>query len=246
MMKRGLAPTGVRLAVVCTGLVLFTTLASPTLAGAQSSGANDIPEELWQIYPLDPAKGETGPPDTLQAPEEQPQTDSVVQPKSKSSSAQAQISEQSDTGSSLTLPVLAGLLAVLAIVLVVAIIRYGALAIAGEYFVRAGSPLAPSFRRATNAPRYVARGGAAVISPLRGLHRIPHGIGRVFLWPLRLVTGLVTHVIRGIGAGLAAAGQQSRTVLLDRRETLISVASKLLLAALFGLLVTFLLRFLQV
>jgi hypothetical protein len=245
-MKRGLAPTRVRLALVCTGLVLVTTLASPTLAVAQSSGANDIPEELWQIYPLDPTKGDAGPPDTVQAPKEQPQTDSVVQPKSKSSNAQAKISEQSDAGSSLTLPVLGGLLGVLAIVLVVAIFRYGALAIAGEYFVRAGAPLAPSFRRATNAPRYVARGGAAVISPLRGVRRLPRGISRILLWPLRLVTGLVTHVFRRGGAGLAAAGQESRTVLRDRRDTLISVVSKLLLAAVFGVLVTFLLRFLQV
>src|SRR5829696_10344638 len=245
-MKRGLAPTGVRLALICTGLVLVTTLASPTLAGAQSSGANDVPEELWQIYPLDPINGDAGPRDTVQVPKEQPHTDPVVQPKSRSSNAQAKISEQSDASSSLALPVLGGLLGVLAIVLVVTSLGHGALAIAGEYFVRAGSPLAPSFRRATNAPRYVARGGAAVMSPLRGLRRLPRGIGRVLLWPLRLVTGLVTHVIRRGGAGLAAAGQGSRTFLRDRRETLISVASKLLLAAVFGLLVTFLLRFLQV
>ena len=191
MMRTVTAPTGVRLALVCMGFLLVAGLAYPTTAGAQARGEDDIPEQLWQIYPLDPTKTDAGQPETVQpqSPPSRPQaqTDSAVQTTSESPNAQPQPSGESDSGRSFVFPVLllGALLGLLVSLLVVATARNGAIAIAGEYLARAYSPLISPLRAATNAPRYVGRGGAAVVSPLRALPRLPRRIGRLLLQPLR-------------------------------------------------------------
>jgi hypothetical protein len=191
MMKMGKAPAGVRLALVYIGLLLVTTLAYPAAAGAQTSGESDIPEQLWRIYPLDPTKTGAGPPETVQPqsppPGPQTQTDSAFQTTSESPNPQAQPSGESDSGRSLAFPVLllGGLLGLLISLLVVATARNGSFAMAGAHLARAYSPLVSPLRAATNAPRYVGRGGAAVVSPLRALARLPRRIGHLLLRPLR-------------------------------------------------------------
>jgi hypothetical protein len=188
MMKTGRAPTGFRLTLVYMGLLLVTGLAFPTAAGAQARGEHDVPEQLWQTYPLDPAKAETDTPETVQpqpSPPAQAETDSAVQTTSDSPNAQAQPSGESDSGRSLAFPLLGALLGLLVGLFVLAGARSGAFAIAGEYLARARSPLVSPLRAATNAPRYVGRGGAAVVSPLRALARLPRRIGHLLLRPLR-------------------------------------------------------------
>jgi hypothetical protein len=188
MMKMGKAPTGVRLALVYIGLLLVTTVAYPAAAGAQTSDKNDIPQQLWQIYPLDPTKTGAGPPETVPPPPEpQTQTDSAFQATSESPDPQARPTGESDSGRSLAFPVLllGGLLGLLISLLVVATARNGAFAMAGEHLARTCSPLVSPLRAATNAPRYVGRGGAAVVSPLRALARLPRRIGHLLLRPLR-------------------------------------------------------------
>jgi hypothetical protein len=246
MMKTGRAPTDFRLALVCTGLLLVSGLAYPTAAGAQARGEDDVPKQLWQIYPLDPTKADAGAPETVKPqpppPGPQTQTDSVVQTTSESPNAQAQPSGESDSGRSLVFPLLGALLSLLVGLLVVTAARNGAFAIAGEYLVRARSPLVSPLRAATNAPRYVGRGGAAVVSPLRTLPRLPRRIGHFLLWPLRAVAGVVTHVVRSVGSAVAAAGQASRTVLHQRGALLLFYAFTMLVGAGVGLLVTLLLQ----
>jgi hypothetical protein len=188
MMKMSKAPTGVRHALVYIGLLLVITLAYPAAAGAQTSDENDIPEQLWQIYPLDPTKTGASPSETVPPPPEpQAQTDSAFQTTSESPNAQPRPSDESDSGRSLAFPVLllSALLGLLISLLVVATARNGAFAMTGEHLARACSPLLSPLRAATNAPRYVGRGGAAVVSPLRALARLPRRIGHLLLRPLR-------------------------------------------------------------
>lgn len=191
MMKMGKAPRGVRLALLYSGLLIVTTLAFPAAAGAQTSGENDIPEQLWQIYPLDPTKTGAGPPETVQSQpppsEPQAQSDSAFQTTSESPNAQSQPSGESDSSRSLAVPVLllGALLGLLVSLLVVATARNRAFATAGEYLARARSPLISPLRAASNAPRHVGHGGAAVVSPLRALPRLPRRIGHLVLRLLR-------------------------------------------------------------
>jgi hypothetical protein len=193
MMKTGTAPAGFPLALVCMVFLLVAGLAYPTAAGAQTRGEDDIPEQLWRLYPLDPTKTDAGRPETVQpqppppGPQTQTQTDSGFKTQSESPNPQAQSSGESDSGRSLTFPVLllGALLGLLVSLLVVATARNGAFAMAGEHLARAWSPLVAPLRAATNAPRYVGRGGAAVVSPLRALPRLPRRIGHLLLRFLR-------------------------------------------------------------
>jgi hypothetical protein len=190
MMKMGKAPTGVRLALVYIGLFLVTALAYPAVAGAQTSSENDIPGQLWQIYPLDPTKTGAGPSETVQPqlpPDPQAQTDRGFQTTSESPNAQLQPSGESDSGRSLAFPVLllGALLGLLVTLLVVVTARNGAFATAGDYLARARSPLVSPLRAASNAPRHVGHGGAAVVAPLRALPRLPRRIGHLLLRLLR-------------------------------------------------------------
>jgi hypothetical protein len=247
MMKGGTAAMGLRVTLVYMGLLLVTGLAFPIAAGAQTRGEHDVPEELWRTYPLDPAKADADTPKEVRPqplPSAQAETDSAVQTTSESPNAQAQPSREPDSGRSLALPLLGALLGLLVGVFVLVGARSGAFAIAGEYLVRAGSPLAPPLRAATNAPRYIGRGGAAVVSPLRTLPRLPHRIGHLLLRSLRAVAGVVTHVVRSVGAAVAAAWQ-ARTVLHERRALLYRLlfyAFIALVSAGVGLLVTLLLQ----
>jgi hypothetical protein len=248
MMKTGTAPTGFRLALVCTALLLITGLAYPTAAGAQERSENDIPEQLWKTYPLDPTKADADAPKSVHpqpSPPAQAETDSGVQTTSESPDAQAQPSGESDSGPSLVAyPLVGALLGLLIGLLIMAAARSGALAITGGYLARGGSVLESPLRAATNAPRYVGRGGAAVVSPLRTLPRLPHRIGHLLLRSLRAVASVVTHVVRSVGAALAAAGQ-ARTVLHERRALLYRLlfyAFIVLGSAGVGLLVTLLLQ----
>jgi hypothetical protein len=247
MMKTGTAPTGFRLALVYMALLLVTGLAYPTATGAQARGEDDIPEQLWQTYPLDPTKADADAPTTVQpqpSPPAQAETDSAVQTTSESPNAQAQPSRESDSGRSVALPLLGALLGLLVGLLGLAAARNGAFAIAGEHLVRAGSPLVSPLRTAINAPRYVGRGGAAVISPLRTL-RLPRHIGHLLLWPLRALAVVVTYVVGSVVTALAAAGQVSMTVLHERGESrsrLLFYAFTVLVSAGVGLLVTLLLQ----
>jgi len=190
MMKMGKTPTGVRLVIVYIGLLLVTALAYPAVAGAQTSSKNDIPEQLWQIYPLDPTKTGADPSETVQPqppPDPQAQTDRALQTTSESPNAQSQPSGDPDSGRSLAFPVLllGALLGLLVSLLVVATARNGAFATAGEYLARARSPLISPLRAASNAPRHIGHGGAAVVSPLRALPRLPRRIGHLVLRLLR-------------------------------------------------------------
>jgi hypothetical protein len=234
MTKTGWAPRDFRLALVCTALLVVSGLAYPTAAGAPARGEDDVPEQLWQIYPLDPTKADAGAPEPVKPqpppPGPQTQTDSVVQTTSESPNAQAQPSGESDSGRSLVFPLLGALLSLLVGLLVVVAARNGAFAIAGEYLARAGSPLVSPLRAATNAPRSVVRGGAVVVSPLRTLRRLPRHIGHLLLWPVR---ALVV-----VGTAVAAAGQASRRVLRERGTTLLFYAFTALVSAGVGLLIT--------
>jgi hypothetical protein len=190
MMKMGKAPRDVRLVIVYIGLLLVTALAYPAVAGAQTSSENDIPEQLWQIYPLDPTKTGADPSETVvpqPPPDPQAQTDRGFQTTSESPNAQPQPTGGSDSGRSLAFPVLllGALLGLLVTLLVVVTARNGAFATAGEYLARARSPLVSPLRAASNAPRHVGNGGAAVVAPLRALPRLPRRIGHVVLRPLR-------------------------------------------------------------
>jgi hypothetical protein len=245
-MKTGRRPTGFRLALVCTALLLITGLAYPTAAGAQERGKDDIPEQLWKTYPLDPTKADDAP-GTVQPqppPPAQAETDPAVQTTSKAPAAQAQPSGESDSGPSLVAyPLLGALLGLLVGLLVMAAARSGALAITGGYLARGGSALESPLRAVTNAPRYVGRGGAAVVSPLRTLPRLPRRIGDLLRWPLRAVAGLVTHVVRSLGSGVAAAWRASRMVLRSRRRfDLLFFAFVVIVGLGVGLLVTLFLQ----
>jgi hypothetical protein len=192
MIKTCLAPTRFWLAFVCMGLLVVIALAYPTAVGAQAPRSeNDIPEELWQLYPLDPTKTDTSPAETVQPqlppPRPQAQPNSAVQTRSEFPNAQPQPSGESDSGRSLAFPVLllGALLGLLVSLLVVATARNGAFVTAGEYLARARSPLVSPLRAASNAPRHVGHGGAALVSPLRALPRLPRRIGHVVLRLLR-------------------------------------------------------------
>jgi hypothetical protein len=246
MIKTCLAPTRFRLALVCMGFLLVIALAYPTAVGAQARGENDIPEELWQLYPLDPTKTDTSHAETVQPrlpqPRPQAQPDSAVQTRSESPNAQAKPSDQPDLGRSLAFPLLGALLGLLVILLVVATVRNSAFAIAGEYLARAGSTLVSPLRGATSAPRYVGRGGSAVVFPLRALPRLPRRIGPLLLWLLRALAGVVTQVARPVGSAVAALGYASKRALWNRGATLLSYAIVTTVAV---LLVALLLQLLQ-
>jgi hypothetical protein len=248
MMKTGVATMGLRVTLVCLGLLLVTGLAFPIAAGAQTRGEHDVPEELWKTYPLDPANADADTPEEVRPqplPPAQAETDSAVQTTSESANAQAQPSREPDSGRSLALPLLGALLGLLVGVFILVGARRGAFAIAGEYLVRAGSPLAPPLRAATNAPRYIGRGGAAVVSPLRTLHRRRRRIGRLLLWPVRTIARLVPYVVRRVGSAAAAVGQASMTVLQELGASLYRLlfyAFIALACAGIGLLVTLLLQ----
>jgi hypothetical protein len=240
-MKRGTAPMVFRLALLCMGLLLISGLAYPTAAGAQTRGKDDVPEQLWQIYPLDPTKTDAGAPEAAQPqprpPGPQTQTDSAVQTTSESPRAQAQPSGDSDSGRSLAFPFLGALLGLLVGLLVLAAARNGAFAIAGEYLARASSPLVSPLRGTTNAHRYVVRGGATVVSPLRALPSLPRRIGHLLLRPLRASAGILTYVVRRVASAGAAARQASRTFLGKRGTTLLFYVFTVLVAAGAGVLV---------
>jgi hypothetical protein len=246
MKKRGTAPMVFRLALLCMGLLLISGLAYPTAAGAQTRGKADVPEQLWQIYPLDPTRTDAGAPEAAQPqpppPGPQTQTDSAVQTTSESPKAQAQPSGDSDSGRSLAFPLLGAVLGLLVGLLVVAAARNGAFAIAGEYLARASSPLVSPLRETTNAHRYVARGGATVVSPLRALSSLPRRIGHLLLWRLRASAGILTFVVRRVASAGAAAGQASRTLLRKRGTTLLIYVFIVLLGAGVGVLVALVLN----
>jgi hypothetical protein len=235
------APMVFRLALVCMGLLLISGLAYPTAAGAQARGKDDVPEQLWQIYPLDPTKTDAGAPQTGQPqpppPGPQTQTDSAVQTTSESPKAQAQPSGDSDSGRSLAFPLLGAVLGLLVGLLVVAAARNGAFANAGEYLARARSPLVSPLRGTTNAHRYVARGGPTIVSPLRALASRPRRIDHLLLWPLRASTGILTSVVSRVASAGAAAGHASRMLLRKRGTTLLFYVFTVLLAAGAGVLV---------
>jgi hypothetical protein len=235
-----------RLALVCMGLLLISGLAYPTAAGAQARGKDDVPEQLWQIYPLDPTKTDAGEPQTAQPqpppPRPQTRTDSAVQTTSESPKAQAQPSGDSDSGRSLAFPLLGAVLGLLVGLLVVAAARNGAFAIAGEYLARASSPLVSPLRETTNAHRYLARGGATVVSPLRALPSLPRRIGHPLLWRLRASAGILTYVVRRVASAGAAARQASRTLLRKWGTTLLIYVFIVLLAAGVGVLVALVLN----
>jgi hypothetical protein len=223
MMKTGTAAMGFRLALVCITLFLVSGLAYPTAAGAQGRGEDDIPEQLWKTYPLDPTKTDAVAPETVPAQPSRPaqtETDSTVRTMSESPNAQAQPSGESDSGRPLTFLLLGALLGLLVGVLIIAAAMSGAFAIGGGYLARGGSALEAPLRAASNAPRYVSRGGAVVVSPLRTLPGLVRRIGHLLLWPLRALVVVVTYVVGGVSTTVAAAGQASRTVLRERGASL--------------------------
>jgi hypothetical protein len=226
MMKTGSAATGFHLALVCITLFLVSGLAYPTAAGAQERGEDDIPEQLWRTYPLDPTKTDADAPETVPAqpsPPAQTETDPTVRTMSESPNAQAQPSEESDSGRSLTFRLLGSLLGLLVGVLIIAAVRSGAFAIGGGYLARGGSALEAPLRAASNAPRYVSRGGAVVVSPLRTLPGLVRRIGHLLLWPLRALAVAAAYVIGyvvSVGTAVAAAAQTSRSVLHEQRASL--------------------------
>jgi hypothetical protein len=241
MKKTGTAAMVFPVARLCIGLLLISGLAYPTAAGAQAHGKDDVPEQLWQIYPLDPTKTDAGAPQTAQPqpppPGPQTHTDSAVQTTSESPKAQAQPSEDSDSGRSLALPLLGALLGLLIGLVVVAAARNGAFAIARECLARASSPLVSPLRGTINAHGYVARGDATVVSPLRARPSLPRRIGHLLLWPLRASAGILTYVVRRVASAGAAARQASRTFLRERGTTLLFYVFTVLLAAGTGVLV---------
>jgi hypothetical protein len=224
MMETGTAPTGLRLALVCTALLLLTGLAYPTAAGAQERGEDDIPEQLWKTYPLDPTKADADAPGTVQPqppPPAQAETDSAVQTTSGSPAAQAQPSEGSDSSRSLvTRALLGALIGLLAGLFIMAATGSRALAIPEWYLARRRSALEAPLHAANNAPRYVSRGGAVVVTPLRTLPGLVRRIGHLLLWRVRAVASAVNHVVGSVGSAVMAAGQAPRTVLHEQRESL--------------------------
>jgi hypothetical protein len=248
MMKTGSAATGFHLALVCITLFLVSGLAYPTAAGAQERGEDDIPEQLWKTYPLDPTKTDADAPERVPAQPSRPaqtETDSTVRTMSESPNAQAQPSEESDSGRSLTFLLLGALLGLLVGLLIIAAARSGAFVIGGGYLARGGSALEAPLHAAGNAPRSVSRRGAEVVSPLRTLPGLVRRIGHLLQWRLRAVASVVTHVVRSVGTALAAAGQASKTVLHERGESrsrLLFYAFTVLVSAGVGLLVTLLLQ----
>jgi hypothetical protein len=244
-MKTGSAAMGFRLALVCITLFLVSGLAYPTAAGAQGRGKDDIPEQLWKTYPLDPTKTDADAPETVPAQPSRPaqtETASTVRTMSESPNAQAQPSGESDSGRSLTFLLLGALLGLLVGLLIIAAARSGAFAIGGGYLARGGSALEAPLRAASNAPRYVSRGGAGVVSPLRALPGLVRRIGHLLLWRVRAVASVVNHVARSVGSAVAAAGQASRTVLRERGTTLLFYAFTALVIAGVGLFITVLLQ----
>jgi hypothetical protein len=248
MMKTGTASKGFRLALVYMALFLATGLAYPTVAGAQARGEDDIPDQLWREYPLDPTKADGDAPEIVEpqpSPPVQAETDSAVQTTSEPPNAQAQPAGESDSGRSLTFPLLGAVLGLLVGLLVLAAARRGAFAIAGGYLARGGSALESPLRAATNAPRYVGRAGATVVSPLRTLPRLARRIGHLLLSSLRTVAGSVIHVVRSVGSAVAVAGQASRMVLhawRASRSRLLFYTFTALVSAGVGLLITHLLQ----
>jgi hypothetical protein len=241
MKKTGTAAMVFRLARLCIGLLLISGLVYPAAAGAQAHGKDDVPEQLWQIYPLDPTKTDADAPQTAQPqpppPGPQTHTDSAVQTTSESPKAQAQPSGDSDSGRSLAFPLLLALLGLFVGLLVVAAARNGVFAIAGEYVARASSPLVSPRRGTTNAHGYVARGGATIVSPLRALPSLPRRIGHLLRWPLRASAGILTYLVRRVASAGTAARQASRTFLRKRGTTLLFYVFTVLLAAGVGVLV---------
>jgi hypothetical protein len=244
MMKTGTAAMGFRLGLVSITLFLVSGLAYPTAAGAQERGEDDIPEQLWKTYPLDPTKTDADTAETVPAQPSQPaqtETDSTVRTTSESPNAHAQPSGESDSGRPLTLLLLGASLGLLVGLLIIAAARNGALAIGGGYLARGGSALEAPLRAASNAPRYVSRGGAVVVSTLRTLPGPVRRIGHLPLWPLRAVASVVNHVARSVGVAVASAGQASRTVLHERGASLLFYVFTVFASAGVGLLVALLL-----
>jgi hypothetical protein len=247
MKKTGTAWMVFRLALVCVELLLIGGVANPTAAGAQARGKDDVPEQLWQIYPLDPTKTDAAAPQTAQphppTPGPQTQTDSAVQTTSQSQKAQAQPSGESDPGRSLVFPLLGALLVLLVGLLVVAAARKGAFAIAGEY--RGGSALESPVRAATSAPRYVGRGSARVVSPLRTLRRLARRIGNLLLWPVRGSAAILTYVVRSVAFAGEAARQAAALVLhacIASRSVLLLYAFTVLVSVGLGVIVALILQ----
>jgi hypothetical protein len=227
MMKTGLAAMASRLALVCITLFLVSGLAYPTAAGAQERGEDDIPEQLWKTYPLDPTKTDADAPETVPTQPSRPaqtETDSTVRTMSESPKAQAQPSGESDSGRSLTLLLLGALLSLLVGLLVIAAARSGAFAIGGGYLARGGSALEAPLRAASTAPRYVSRGGAVVVSPLRTLPGLVRRIGHLLLRRLRalavVAAYVVGYVVGSVGTAVAAAAHASRSGLHEQRASL--------------------------
>lgn len=243
MNERGITPMDFRLVLVCVGVLLVCTLSYPTVVGAQAR--DDIPEELWQIYPLDPRKGDVGAPDTVQPqpppPASPAQTDTAVQTRSESPSAQERPSEQSGAGRSLAIPLLGALLGVLVILLVAARVGNGGFAMVGGYLARAGSPLVSPLRGGTAAPRYVGRGRSPFASPLRGLPGLPRRIGHLLRRLPRALAGIVTPLAQRLRSAVAALGYASKRARRKWGATLLSyaifsVVAVVLVALLFQLL----------
>jgi hypothetical protein len=159
MMKTGTAAMGFRLVLVCLALSIVFGFAYPTAAGAQGRGEDDIPEQLWKTYPLDPTKMDADAPERVPAQPSRPE----------SPNAQAQSSGESDSGLPRTLLLAGALLSLLVGLLIIAAARSGALGMGGGHPVRGGSALEAPLRAASNAPRYISRGGALVVYPLRML-----------------------------------------------------------------------------
>ncbi len=153
MMKTGTAAMGFRLALVCLTLSIVLVLAYPTAAGAQGRGEDDIPEQLWKTYPLDPTKVDADAPETVPGQPSRPQ----------SPNAQAQASGESDSGRPRTLLLTGALLSLLVGLLIIAAARRSALGMVGGHLARGGSALEPPLRAASNAPRYISRGGGSVV-----------------------------------------------------------------------------------
>ena len=214
MKKMGTAPMVFRLALVCLGTLLISGLAYSTASGAQTRGRDDVPEELWQIYPLDPTKKDAGARQTAQVqpppPAPQAQTNSAVQQRQK---AQAQPTGESGSGRSLAFPLLVVLLALIVGLLVAAAGRTVRVAIAGQHRVHGDSALESPSRALRKATRHVAGGGATVVSSLRALSRLSRRIGSVLMWPLRASAGVLSYVVRRVASTGKAARQASRRAL---------------------------------
>jgi hypothetical protein len=243
MKKMGMAPMVLRLALVSLGFLLISELAYPTASGAQTRGRDDVPEELWQIYPLDPTKEDAGAPQTAQVqpppPVPQAQPNSAVRRTSEPQQAPAEPSGESDSGRSLALPLFGALLALVAL-LVVAAGRKSAFGIAGEHRVRGDSALGLPLRAATRAPRYVGRSSATVVSRLRTLPRPARHIGHLLVWLLRASAGVLTYVVRSAASAGQAARQASKMALhawRASRSQLIFYALVVLVSVGLGLLI---------